>query len=112
MPFLSRRQARWGHSKAGVKALGGASAVHDWDQATDYSTLPNYTGTTKEKVKPMADGKKKNWIAGAIKHKGSLRSAAKKAGQSTKQFANAHKGDSGKTGARARLAETLMGFNK
>jgi hypothetical protein len=60
----------------------------------------------------MADKKKKNWIAGAIKHKGSLRAAAAKAGQSTKQYAEAHKHDSGKTGKQARLAETLMGMSK
>lgn len=58
----------------------------------------------------MAD-KKKNWIAGAIKHPGSLRAAAKKSGQSTKQFAAAHKNDSGTVGKRSRLAETLMGMN-
>jgi hypothetical protein len=54
----------------------------------------------------------KKWIAGAIKHPGSLRRAAAKAGQSTKQYADAHKHDSGKTGARARLAETLMAMHK
>jgi hypothetical protein len=53
---------------------------------------------------------KKHWIQGAIKHKGSLRAAAKKSGQSTRQFAESHKSDSGKTGARSRLALTLMGM--
>jgi len=60
----------------------------------------------------MADKKKKNWIAGAIKHPGSLRAAAAKAGKSTSAFANEHKGDSGKTGKRSRLALTLMGMHK
>jgi hypothetical protein len=55
---------------------------------------------------------KKNWIAGAIKKPGSLRAAAKKAGESTRQFANSHKHDSGKTGNRSRLALTLMGMNR
>lgn len=60
----------------------------------------------------MAEKKKKNWIAGAIRHPGSLRAAAAKAGQSTKQYAAAHANDSGTTGKRARLAETLMGMHK
>lgn len=60
----------------------------------------------------MAEKKKNNWIAGAIKHPGSLRKAAAKSGQSTKQYAEAHASDSGTTGKRARLAETLMGMHK
>ena len=40
MPFLSRKQQRWGHSPAGQKALGGPSAVREWDSATDFSSLP------------------------------------------------------------------------
>ncbi len=52
------------------------------------------------------------WIKGAIKHPGALKAAAKKAGQSTRAYAQKHKGDKGKTGARSRLAITLMGMNK
>ncbi len=51
------------------------------------------------------------WIKGAIKHPGALKAAAKKAGESTHEFAEAHKHDSGKTGNRARLALTLMGMH-
>ncbi len=47
-----------------------------------------------------------DWIAGAVKHKGALREKAKKAGMSTHAFAEAHKGDGGKTGAQARLGLT------
>lgn len=53
-----------------------------------------------------------NWIKGAIKHPGSFRSAAEKAGKSTSEFAHEHDSDSGTLGKRARLAETLMGLNK
>lgn len=70
----------------------------------------NLLALQKEQVRPMA--KKKNFIAGAIKHPGSLRAAAAKAGQSTRQYADAHKHDSGKTGQRSRLAITLMGMHK
>ena len=47
------------------------------------------------------------FIQNAIKHKGALRRAAHKAGESTMEYAEAHEHDSGKTGARARLAITL-----
>ena len=44
MPFKSRAQQRWAHSPTGEKALGGASAVHEWDSATDFSHLPERVG--------------------------------------------------------------------
>lgn len=53
-----------------------------------------------------------NWIAGAIKHPGALSRSAKKAGMSPMAFARAHKGDSGTTGARSRLAITLNKLRK
>jgi hypothetical protein len=56
--------------------------------------------------------KKHRWISGAIKHKGVFRSAAQKAGKSTREYAQEHKHDSGKLGSRARLALTLMGMHK
>lgn len=40
MPFESRAQQRWGHTAAGKKALGGASAVHEWDEATKGKSIP------------------------------------------------------------------------
>jgi hypothetical protein len=55
--------------------------------------------------------KSKHWIAGAIKHPGALKKKAERAGESTRQFAKQHAGDSGKTGEQARLAETLMGMH-
>lgn len=61
----------------------------------------------------MADKpKRKNWIKGAVEHKGALKAKAKAAGESTRQFAAEHAGDKGKTGKQARLAETLMGMPK
>jgi hypothetical protein len=52
-----------------------------------------------------------NWIAEAIKKPGSFRSAAKKHGESTKEYAENEKDASGKVGKRARLALTLMKLN-
>lgn len=31
MPWVSDKQRRWGHSKTGVKALGGKKKVEEWD---------------------------------------------------------------------------------
>lgn len=57
---------------------------------------------------------KKKWIKEAInpKHKGEFAAKAEKAGKSTKEFAAEHEHDSGKLGAQARLAKTLMGMHK
>lgn len=54
---------------------------------------------------------KKNWVKGAIKHPGAFKAQAERAGESTREFAQEHKHDSGKTGQRARLAITLMGMS-
>jgi len=62
----------------------------------------------------MAEKKKKNWIAGAIKKPGALRKELGVKGDkkipAKKLKAAAKKG--GKEGQRARLAETLKGFKK
>lgn len=44
MPWKSIQQARWGHSPAGLKALGGKAAVSEWDAATPKGSLPKKTG--------------------------------------------------------------------
>lgn len=54
----------------------------------------------------------KHWISKAIKHPGALTASAKKAGESPMEFAQEHKGDSGTTGKRARLAVTLSKMRK
>lgn len=51
--------------------------------------------------------KKKNWIAGAIKHPGSFTKEAKHADESVHEFAEEKKHASGKVGKRARLALTF-----
>lgn len=40
MPFQSRAQQRWGHTKEGVKALGGKKNVAEWDKATKGKKIP------------------------------------------------------------------------
>lgn len=55
----------------------------------------------------MAEKKKKKWIKSAIKHPGAMTAAAKREGVSNSEYIKEHKGDSGKAGKRARLADTL-----
>lgn len=40
MPYQSKAQQRWAHSPSGEEALGGPAAVHEWDEATNFSRLP------------------------------------------------------------------------
>ena len=40
MPFESIQQERWGHTKSGMKALGGAAKVAEWDAASKGKNLP------------------------------------------------------------------------
>lgn len=54
---------------------------------------------------------KKRWIKAAIKHPGAMTAAAKKEGVSNSEYIKEHKHDSGKSGQRARLAETLEGMH-
>ena len=54
----------------------------------------------------------KNWIAGAIKHPGAMTAAAKREGVSNSSYEQEHKGDSGKSGQRARLALSLKGLQQ
>lgn len=40
MPWKSDAQRKWGHTPTGKKALGGAKAVKEWDNATKGKKLP------------------------------------------------------------------------
>jgi hypothetical protein len=51
MPFLSRAQQRWGHTAAGLRALGGASKVAEWDAATRGKKLPQRKKKAKARKK-------------------------------------------------------------
>jgi hypothetical protein len=64
MPWVSKKQAAWGHSPEGEQALGGPSAVAEWDAATPKGSLP-------DKVRwPGALGRAKKKAAGSITHAG------------------------------------------
>lgn len=48
MPFVSRKQQRWGNSPAGTKALGGKKRVKEWNDSTAEKEIP-------EKVTPLRE---------------------------------------------------------
>ena len=54
MPWKSIAQARWGHSVAGVKALGGQGKVAEWDAATPKGSLKKKlnVGNMMKRLKP------------------------------------------------------------
>jgi hypothetical protein len=54
----------------------------------------------------------KHWIDKAIKKAGSFSAAAKRAGESTTEYAEGEDSAPGKLGKRARLAETLTKMQK
>ena len=94
MPWRSQKQAAWGHSEAGIKALGGPAAVAEWDAATPKGSLMD---------------KPKNWIAGAVKHPGALTAAAKASGRSKMEQAQHDAGSKNKKiAARGRLGERFI----
>ncbi len=51
MPWKSKQQARWGHSPAGLKALGGQEKVSEWDSTTTKPLPERITPTKDQKAK-------------------------------------------------------------
>lgn len=76
--------------------------------------MPSLTiADSAARTKPVA-AKKKNWIKSAVKpeNRGKFRAKAEAAGETTREFAAEHKGDSGTLGKEARFAENVMGLHK
>lgn len=63
MPWKSAQQQKWGHSPSGLKALGGKSAVGEWDAASKGKQLPERVGPPKPA--PKAAVKRKSLFAKA-----------------------------------------------
>ena len=49
MPYKSRQQEKWAHTKAGEKALGGPAKVAEWDAASKGKKLPSKVKSPKKK---------------------------------------------------------------
>ena len=57
MPYVSDQQRRWAHTSAGTKALGGPSAVAEWDSASKGLRLPKrITGKPRKPQLPKSAG--------------------------------------------------------
>jgi len=115
MPAVSIRQRRamaiaeHHPEELNAKNRGLLSLSHE--QLHDFADTPE-SGLPRSKEPMAEDKKKKNFIAGAIKHPGSLRAAAKRNGRSTRQEADVEKHSSNKKiRSRGNLAITLMGMN-
>lgn len=52
MPFKSKAQNAWAHTEDGTDALGGPSAVKEWESDTDYNTLPEKKKSNKFNYAP------------------------------------------------------------
>lgn len=101
MPFKSKRQQRFLH--AHPEKVGGEEKLKEWDEATDFTHLPE---TVSKKPKKWMQGEaKREKHAGT---KGVFKAAAQRAGKSTQDFAEENKHASGKKGKRARLALAFM----
>ena len=87
MPWVSKAQAAWGHSPAGIRALGGRKAVSEWDSATPKGSLP-------EKA-----GKK---MSSLVRHPGAMKLASKKIASKKPERVNNPTGKN--------LVNTLMGL--
>jgi hypothetical protein len=57
--WKSVAQARWGHSSAGKKALGGNAAVAEWDSSTPEGSLAGTKGSKEKKDSRMAEAFRK-----------------------------------------------------
>lgn len=108
-------RARGGKAKARLDRAGRASGGSVTSTAGKQSPPSNSgSGQGKEGDGPSGTdpdrargGRTGHWIQGAIRHPGSFRNAAQRAGMSTRAFAEKHKHSSGTIGRRARLALTL-----
>jgi hypothetical protein len=49
VPYKSKAQERWAHTRAGQKALGGKAKVAEWDAATKGKKLPEHVKKARKK---------------------------------------------------------------
>lgn len=57
MPWASKQQQKWGNSPAGIRALGGQNRVKEWNDSTNFQSLPQKA--PQQKRQPGALLKKK-----------------------------------------------------
>jgi hypothetical protein len=57
MPFKSKAQQAWAHTPEGMKKLGGALKVAEWDSATAGKGLPDRIKKVTTPIKPKRWGR-------------------------------------------------------
>jgi hypothetical protein len=62
MPFVSKKQNAWAHTKNGTKALGGKAKVKEWESATDYKNIPTKKHSKDMKRRLSSAGKKRTLL--------------------------------------------------
>lgn len=53
MPYVSQSQRSWAHSPSGLKALGGATKVAEWDASSKGMKLPKRVAKPKPHKQPL-----------------------------------------------------------
>lgn len=108
MPF--RSIAQMGYLAHHKDKIGGEKAFEEWKEGTDFSHLPQHRDAKEEAMseKWMQEESQREKHAGT---KGSFSRAAKRAGKSTREYAEEKKHSKGKVGQRARMALAYMGAN-
>ncbi len=107
--YISKASDAQGHRKLPMKKVDNRYAgVSLADKKLNKKIEPAKYSPRKEETNLS----EKNWIAGAIKHPGVEKAAAKRAGESTHEYMVQHKNSPGTAGRRARLGLTLSKMNK
>jgi len=109
--FASQEEVVEEEKEPKVKPMG-THPGNEKDELDDEKLIKKMVKKSALKNEEVENLDEKNWIAGAIKHPGAETAAAKKAGESTHEYAEKHKHAKGTAGKRARLALTLAKLNK
>jgi len=109
--FASQEEVVEEEKEPKVKPMG-THPGNEKDELDDEKLIKKMVKKSALKNEEVENLDEKNWIAGAIKHPGAETAAAKKAGESTHEYAEKHKHATGTAGKRARLALTLAKLNK
>jgi hypothetical protein len=110
--FASQEEVVEEEKEPKIKPMGTHAADNQEDELDDEKLIRKMVKKSALKNEEVENLDEKNWIAGAIKHPGAETAAAKKAGESTHEYAEKHKHAKGTAGKRARLALTLAKLNK
>jgi hypothetical protein len=67
MPWKSKKQQRWGHGKGGKKAGFTEKEIEEWDESTDFDSLPEEATSGKGPTRRQGSGQKTPQIVKDLK---------------------------------------------